>query len=73
MGVPRKAGEIVVRPVVPEVVEEQERVIVRRRPEAERATESHARALHRRLGLHEALYRSDRHGGSLSSVCFRKH
>jgi len=66
VGMPREAGEIVLGPFVPEVVEKEEGVVVGRRAEPERPAEPHSGALDRRLGLDEALDRSDCHGLSFS-------
>ena len=63
VGMPREAGEIVLWAIVPEVVEEEKRVEVGRRAEAERATESHTRALQGGFGLHKPLHVSHRHVG----------
>ena len=48
---PGKAGQVVLRDVVAEVVEEQERIEVGRVAEAERAAQVHAGAFERRLRL----------------------
>ena len=45
MGVPRKSGEVVLRVVVAEVVQQEERVELARVPEPERSAQPHARAL----------------------------
>ena len=48
MGVPGKAGLVVAGPVVAEIVEQQERVVLARVAEAEGAPELHTRTLHGR-------------------------
>jgi len=50
MRMPWKAGQIIGRNIVTEIVKQQERVIVRSIVEAERATQMHSRALQGRLG-----------------------
>ena len=50
MRMPRKAGKIILRNVVAEVVQKQERVEIRRVAEAEGAAQMHARAFQRGLG-----------------------
>src|SRR5206468_13094045 len=67
VGMSRKAGEIVLRSFVPEVVEEEKRVIVRRGAEAERAPEPHAGSLQRRLGFDQSRHRADGHRALLVS------
>ena len=49
--VPREAGQVVVRVVVAEIVEQQERIELRRVAEAEGAAQLHAGAFHGRRGL----------------------
>src|SRR5262245_66657466 len=61
MRVPREAGEEVLRVVVPEVVEEQERVEIRGVAEAEGALKLHASALHGGFGAAEPFDRANRH------------
>ena len=51
VGMPREARQVILRNVVAEVVEEQERVEVGCVAEAERAAQMHARAFEGRLGL----------------------
>ena len=51
MRMPREAGEIFGRPVVAEIVQQQERIEFGGVAEAERAAQMHARALDRGLGL----------------------
>src|SRR5439155_5721860 len=60
--VPRETGDVVGRPLVAEIVEQEERVGLRRLAEAERAPELHARALEGGNGLDDALHGTDRHG-----------
>src|SRR5580698_8177654 len=61
MRMPRKAGAIVVRPVVAEIVEQQEWIGFRRFAEAKSAAQLDARALHRGLRSNDLLYRSNGH------------
>ena len=68
MRVPGKTGEIFARPVVAEIVEQQERIELARVAEAEGAAKMHAGALQRRLGGCDALDRSDGHGGGSWSM-----
>jgi hypothetical protein len=49
MRVPRKAGQVIGRPLIAEIVEEEERVVLARVAEPERAAELHACAFHGRL------------------------
>ena len=51
MRMPREAGQVILRNVVAEVVQQQKRVEVGGIAEAERAAQMHARAFERRLGL----------------------
>ena len=64
MRMPREAGEIFVRPVVAEIVEQQERVEFGGVAEAERAAQMHAGALDRGLGRNNAFDGADGHDGS---------
>ena len=66
VGMPRKAGEIVVRVVVSEVVQEQKRIVVGRLAEAERAAQPDTGALDRRLRLHDAPDGTDGHDDRIS-------
>src|SRR5262245_12987291 len=61
MRVPRKPCQVVLRVVVSEVVEQQERVEVGRVPEAKGALEFDASAFERRFGAEQASDRSNRH------------
>jgi hypothetical protein len=65
MRMPGKAGEIVLRAVVAEVVEQQERVELAGVTEAEGAVELDARAFHRGRGLDDALDRTNGHDGPI--------
>ena len=58
---PRKPGQVILRNVVAEIVEQQKRVEIGRVAETERAAQVHARAFQRRLGFDQALNRSKRH------------
>ena len=52
MGMPGKARQVILRNVIAEVVEEEERIEVGGIAEAERAAQMHARAFERWLGSH---------------------
>ena len=58
VGVPREAGQIVPRNVVPEIIEKKEGVEVGSLAETKRAAQVHARAFHGWLGPDEPLDRS---------------
>src|SRR5262249_31156402 len=74
--VPGEAGDVVGRALVAEIVEEQERVGLRRFAEAECTPELHARPLEGGNGLDDSLHGTDRHditsrqgpGGARSEV-----
>ena len=55
MGMPRKAGEIVLGPIAAEIIHHEERVEIGRVAEAEGAAQLDARPLHGRNGLADAL------------------
>ena len=59
--VPWEAGQVILRNIIAEVVEEQERIEIRGVAEAERASQMHARALEGRFGLDQPFDRSQRH------------
>jgi hypothetical protein len=61
MRVPGEAREVVRRLVIPEIVEEEERVVFRRVPKAEAASKVDASALECRTRLRDPLDRPDRH------------
>src|SRR5262249_9714206 len=61
MRMPRKACFIILRNVIPEIIEEKKWVEVGCVIETERAAQPHARAFERRLGLTHSLNRSNRH------------
>ncbi len=63
--VPGKAGEVVLRPVVAEVVEQQERVELLGVAEPERPSQAHPGALDRRNRAGESLHRTDGHAALL--------
>ncbi len=63
---PRKAGEIVGRPVVAEIVEQQKRIELRGVAEAEGAAQLDAGAFDGRLRLHDAFDGADGHRVRLS-------
>ena len=60
MRVPRKAGQVIVRVVVPEIVEQQKRIEVMVVPN-QSAAQVHSRAFEHRRRLRDALYWTDRH------------
>ena len=62
MRMPGEARPVVVRTVVAEVVEQQERIELCRIAEAEGAAQFHARSLHGRLRLDDVLHGSYGHG-----------
>ncbi len=66
VGVPRKAREVILRPVIAEIVEEKERVELGCVAEAERASQVYTCAFDGRLGLAESLDRPD---GHLNLLC----
>jgi hypothetical protein len=59
--VPRESGEVVVRVLVAEVVQQEERIKVAGVAEAEGAAEPDARTLDRGFALDDSLDRSDGH------------
>src|SRR5262249_48161321 len=61
VGMPGEAGAIVVRPVIAEIVEQQERIELVRLAEAEGAPQLDAGALHGGLRLDDALHGPDGH------------
>ena len=61
MRMPGKAGAIVVRPIVAEIVEQQERIELLGVAEAEGAAKMHAGAFDRGLGADDAFDRSNGH------------
>ena len=61
VGMPREAGQVIVRIVIAEIIEQEERVELGRVAEAERAPQVYARAFKRRLGAGELLDRSNGH------------
>src|SRR5262249_2605989 len=63
---PGKSCAIVFRAIVAEVVEQKEWIEFARIPEAEGATQLHARAFNRGLGLDDALHGSNGHDGLTS-------
>src|SRR2546430_2049386 len=58
VGVPREAGQVILRNVIAEVVEEEERIKVGRVAEAESASQMDARTFKGWFGLNEPLDRS---------------
>src|SRR6267378_177194 len=64
MGMPWEARQVVLRNIVAEVIEQEERVEVLGGAEAECAAQMHTGAFEGRLGLDEPLYGSNRHGAS---------
>ena len=65
---PRKTGAIILRPVVAEIVEQQERIGFLRIAESKSAAQLYAGAFDRRLGLHDAFNRADGHGNDARAV-----
>jgi hypothetical protein len=65
---PRKTGEIILRPVVAEIIEEEERIGFLRVTESERAAQLYASAFDGGLGLHDAFNRTDGHGGARAAL-----
>ena len=65
VGMPREARQVLLRHIVAEVVEQQERVEVGGVAEAERAAQMHAGAFESRLGFNEPFDRSYGHTQSL--------
>src|SRR5262249_44043075 len=63
MRMPREAIEIVLGHVVPEVIEQEKRIVIGGLSEAQRGTKVAASALERRLGCEHFLDGSNRHGG----------
>ena len=66
VGMPRKTGDVIERMVVAEIVEQQERIEIRRLAEAERAMQLDACAFQRGLGLNDAFNRTDGHESPLT-------
>ena len=64
MRVPRETGEVVLRSVIAEIVEQQEGVELVRLPEAESALQAHARSFDGGLSVRYLLDGPDRHGRS---------
>ena len=62
MRMPREAGEVVIRAVVAEIVEQEERVEFTGGAEPECAAQVHTCALERGLRLRHPLHGADRHG-----------
>jgi hypothetical protein len=65
MGMPRKAGEIVLGAIAAEIIHHQERVEIGCIAEAEGAAQLDARALHGRNGLADALDGTNGHSLAL--------
>src|SRR5437763_17103918 len=63
---PGKAGQIVLRPVVAEVVEQQERIEIARLSKSESPAQMNAGALEGRSGLRNFLDGADGHGSLLA-------
>src|SRR6202043_3548751 len=60
---PWEAGQVIRRPVITEIVEQEERIELARVPEPERAAQVHTRPLESGLGPDQPLHRSDGHDG----------
>src|SRR5690242_10113475 len=69
---PRKAGEIVGRTIIAEIVEQQKRIGIGRFTEAESAAQLDACAFDGWLGLHDAFHGSYRHGIRASQLCAKR-
>ena len=70
VGMPGKSGAIVFRTIVAEVVEQEEWIELAGIPEAEGATQLHARTFNRGFGLDDALHGPNGHGGLTSCSMF---
>src|SRR5690606_949795 len=68
MRMPRKAGEVVIRPVIAEIVEQQEGVELAGVTEAEAAAELHPGPLEGGLRGDHPADGADRHGGLLQDA-----
>src|SRR5262250_1576398 len=62
MRMPGETGEIVLRPVIAEIIKQQERIGLLGVAKAESAAQFHSGAFDRRLGLHDALDGANGHG-----------
>src|SRR5205814_473135 len=65
---PRKAREVIGWNVIPEIIQQQERVEVRRVAEPKRPAQMHTRAFERWFGLDQTFNRSQRHIGLRSLI-----
>jgi hypothetical protein len=65
VGMPGKAGQVILGPLVPEIVEKKEWIEVRCIAEAKGTAQVHACAFERRLRLDESLNGSNGHLGLL--------
>jgi hypothetical protein len=75
VGMPREAGEIVLRPIVAEVIQQQKRVGLLRVAKAESPAQLHPGAFDCGFRLHDALNGTNGHGdqpraSARSSLCF---
>jgi hypothetical protein len=68
MRMPRKAGEVIRRTVVPEIVEQEERIVFAGVAEAESSFLLDAGPLERRLCLHDLFHWPDGHIASLTEL-----
>src|SRR6267378_476314 len=60
--VPGKPRQIILRHIIPKIIQQQERVEIRSIAKAERTAQVHSRPFRRRLGLDQPLHRSYGHG-----------
>ena len=68
MRMPRETGQVVLRNIVAEIIEQKEWIEIRRVAESERATQMHARAFERRLRFDQPLHGTKGHGTSTTKV-----
>jgi hypothetical protein len=77
MGTPRETSQVVLRPIIAEVIEQEEQVEVGRVAEAERTAQVDACALKGRLGFYQSLNWSKGYMGllwiNLISVSFKSN
>src|ERR1700733_3072584 len=72
MRMPRKAGKIVFRNLIAEIIEQQEWIILRGIAKAEGPPQMHTGAFHGGFGLDYLLYRADRHGNLQKKMLTQK-
>src|SRR5260221_303361 len=59
---PRKSRQIILRHIVPKIIQQQKRIKIRCVPETEGPAQMHARSFAGRLRFHKPLYGSNGHG-----------